>query len=98
MGVKENRKKNLQKEQEEKILKLKYIPEEYPEPSMIKQCICRGNPDTVPAFCKQSSTLHQIHVFKDSEKNRITTCNNRKALKTQISLNTPRVAKMDTVI
>lgn len=98
MGVKENRKRNLQKEQEEKILKLKYIPEEYPEPSIIKQCLCRGNSETVPAFCKQSSALHEIHVLKDSEKNSITTSNNRKALKTQISLNTPRVAKMDTII
>lgn len=68
MGVKENRKRNLQKEQEEKILKLKYIPEEYPEPSIIKQCTCRGNPETVPAFSKYSSTLHQIHELKTQRK------------------------------
>lgn len=78
MGVKENRKRNLQKEQEEKILQ--YIPEEHPEPAIIKQGICRCNPETVPAFCKQSTALHQIHVFKGSEKNRVTTSNNRKAL------------------
>lgn len=81
-----------------KTFNLKYIPEKYPEPSIIKQCICRGNPATVPAFRKQSSALHQIHVFKDSEKNRITVSNNRKALNTQISLNTPRIAKKDTII
>jgi len=68
MRVKQNSKRNLQKEQEEIKLDSKYIPEKYPEPSIVQHYICRGNPETAPAFRKQSSALHQIHVFKDSKK------------------------------
>lgn len=53
-------------EQEKIKLDSKYIPERYPEPSIIWQYICRGNPEAVPAFC---SSVHLIkYTFKDSKK------------------------------
>lgn len=74
-------------------LDLKYIPEHYPGPSAMYQCICRGDPDT--ALHSASNPVH----FKDSllkiQRNMITIV---RLWTLRAHLKRQRRLKLDTII